>query len=115
MCGPRSEVCSGLQSLQQWFSSSTPRAAKGSHADDPAQPENGGNSTQAPPGQQQSQHAAASGAEQSTNGAAAPQAQPTVEGLQAELHMQREASEGHAAEVRMQPAGIMKSTSACSV
>jgi hypothetical protein len=96
--GPRSETCSGLQSLQQWFSTSTPHAAKGAHGNDEAQPAHGSSSAQAPAGQQQSQHAAADSAE-TANDAAAPQEPPTIEGLQAELDTQREASEGHAAEV----------------
>ena len=100
---PRSEACVGLQSLQQYFSSSPSHAAKRTEAADQAQPAGDVDSTQAAAGQQQP----ADGAEQSANGAAAPQEPPTVEGLQAELNTQREASEGHAAEVRTKPSSCI--------
>ena len=105
MHGPRSEACVGPQSLQQFFASSTSHAAKRNEADDQAQPAGGVDSAQAAAGQQQ---AAGDGAEQSANGA--PQEPPTVEGLQAELNTQREASEGHAAEVSMQPSSCVSGT-----
>jgi hypothetical protein len=103
MHGPRSEACVGLQSLQQFFASSPSHAAKRNDAADQAQPAGDVDSAQAAAGQQQP----ADGAEQSANGAAAPQEPPTVEGLQAELNTQREASEGHAAEVRTQPSSCI--------
>ena len=104
MHGPRSEACVGLQSLQQYFASSPSHSAKRKDADDQAQPAGDVDSAQAAAGQQQ---AAADGAEQSANGAAAPQEPPTLEDLQAELNTQREASEGHAAEVRTKPSSCI--------
>lgn len=95
MHGAHAEACTGLQCLQQLFSSSSPHTAK---RDSQAQPAGAADSTQAPPDQQ---HPAAHGGEQAGNGAAAQQEPPTIEGLQAELDSQRAASEGHAAEVCM--------------